>query len=177
MSAIRVIIADDHPVFLAGLQALLDSMPGLEVVGSASGGQELLDLAERSQFDVAVLDLDMPGIDGATATEEILRLRPDSGILILTMHDDSGSLRRCLQAGARGYILKGSGTGRSGEPSPLSPTETPSSQENSAAPCVPRSPAARSLLTTGSRHENVTSSSSSNAASTTPRSPADCHCP
>ena len=114
MSAIRVIIADDHPVFLAGLQALLDSMPGLEVVGSASGGRELLDLAERSQFDVAVLDLDMPGVDGAIATESILRIRPDAGILILTMHDDSGSLRRCLQAGARGYILKGSGHGAIG---------------------------------------------------------------
>lgn len=114
MSAIRVIIADDHPVFLAGLKALLDTAPGLEVVGSATGGQELLEVAERVDFDVAVVDLDMPGVDGATATKGVLRLRPDVGVLILTMHDDSASLRRCLVAGARGYVLKGSGHGAIG---------------------------------------------------------------
>lgn len=110
----RVIIADDHPVFLAGLQALLDTVPGLTVVGSASGGQQLLEIAEQVEFDVAVIDLDMPGVDGAAATESILRHRPDAGVLILTMHNDTASLRRCLQAGARGYILKGSGHGAIG---------------------------------------------------------------
>lgn len=114
MNTTRVIIADDHPVFLAGLQALLDTVVGLEVVGSASGGRQLLEIAEQVDFDVAVIDLDMPGLDGAAATERILRQRPDAGVLILTMHDDSGSLRRCLQAGARGYILKGSGHGAIG---------------------------------------------------------------
>jgi DNA-binding NarL/FixJ family response regulator len=108
---IRVILADDHPVFLAGLQALLDTVGGIEVVGSASDGSELINLAGRTEFDVAVIDLDMPGPDGATAAEQILRLRPEAGVLILTMHDDTASLTRCLRAGARGYILKGAGQG------------------------------------------------------------------
>lgn len=108
---IRVILADDHPVFLAGLEALLDTVGDVVVVGAASDGAELIALAARSEFDVAVIDLDMPDADGATATEEILRLHPDAGVLILTMHDDTGSLTRCLRAGARGYILKGAGHG------------------------------------------------------------------
>lgn len=110
----RVILADDHPVFLSGLWALLDTVPGIEVVGTATDGDELVDLAERTDFDVAVVDLDMPGRDGATATEQILARRPAVGVLILTMHDDTGSLRRALQAGARGYVLKGSTPGAIG---------------------------------------------------------------
>lgn len=107
----RVILADDHPVFLAGLEALLDTVPEIEVVGSAGDGTALIALAAQTEFDVAVIDLDMPGADGATATAEILRVRPEAGVLILTMHDDTGSLTRCLRAGARGYILKGAGHG------------------------------------------------------------------
>ncbi|WP_432560347.1 response regulator transcription factor [Granulicoccus sp. GXG6511] len=108
---IRVILADDHPVFLAGLEALLDTVEGIHVVGSATDGTELIDLARSTDFEVAVIDLDMPGADGATAAEQILRLRADAGVLILTMHDDTASLTRCLRAGARGYILKGAGAG------------------------------------------------------------------
>lgn len=108
---IRVLLADDHPVFLAGLEALLDTVAEIEVVGTATNGTALIDLAGRTEFDVAVIDLDMPGADGATAAEQILRLRPEVGVLILTMHDDTGSLTRCLRAGARGYILKGAGPG------------------------------------------------------------------
>ncbi len=107
----RLLIADDHPVFLAGLEALLGTVPEFEVVASARDGDEALALAERVEFDVAVLDLDMPGRDGAGVTEEILRLRPTAGVLILTMHDDTDSLRRTLAAGARGYVLKGTGHG------------------------------------------------------------------
>lgn len=107
----RVLLADDHPVFLAGLEALLDTVDGIEVVGSADDGTALIKMAMETEFDVAVIDLDMPGADGAAATEEILRIRPGAGVLILTMHDDTGSLTRCLRAGARGYILKGAGHG------------------------------------------------------------------
>lgn len=107
----RVIVADDHPVFLAGLEALLGTVPGVEVVGSARDGAEAVALASRIEFDVAVLDLDMPGRDGASATAEILRLQPAVGVLILTMHADTDSLRRTLAAGARGYVLKGAGHG------------------------------------------------------------------
>lgn len=107
----KVIIADDHPVFLAGLEALLSTVPGVEVIGSASDGDALVALAESAEFDVAVVDLDMPGRDGIAATEVILACRPQAGVLILTMHDDTDSLRRALRAGARGYVLKGAPRG------------------------------------------------------------------
>lgn len=107
----RVILADDHPVFLSGLQALLSTAAGLEVVGSAADGNELVELAGSVEFDVAVVDLDMPGRDGVSATEAILASRPDAGVLILTMHDDGESLRRALRAGALGYVLKGAAMG------------------------------------------------------------------
>lgn len=107
----RVIVADDHPVFLSGLQALLSTVAGLDVVGSATDGHALVELAESVEFDVAVVDLDLPGRDGVSATEAILAARPDAGVLILTMHDDGDSLRRALRAGARGYVLKGAAMG------------------------------------------------------------------
>lgn len=107
----RVLVADDHPIFLGGLLALLETVPGIEVVGSAGDGDELLALAASTEFDVAVLDLDLPGADGATVTEALLRRHPGAGVLILTMHDDADSLRRCLRAGARGYVVKGAGHG------------------------------------------------------------------
>lgn len=107
----RVLIADDHPVFLEGLRILLETVPEIDVVGVAADGAELLALASRVAADVAVVDLDMPGTDGATATQALRESHPDLGVLILTMHDDRSSLRRALVAGARGYVLKGAGHG------------------------------------------------------------------
>lgn len=108
---VRVLIADDHPVFLDGLRALLDSTPGIEVVGTADDGEALLHAVASTPFDVAVVDLDMPGVDGAAATRELLQVRPDVAVLVLTMHDDDGSVQRALRAGARGYVLKGAAQG------------------------------------------------------------------
>ena len=108
---VRVLVADDHPLFLDGLEMLLQSSGGLEVVGAARDGKELLDVVETTPFDVAVVDLDMPGVDGATATRELLMARPDAAVLVLTMHDDDESVQRALRAGARGYVLKGAAQG------------------------------------------------------------------
>ena len=108
---VRVLVADDHPVFLDGLRLLLDSAPDIAVVGTATDGATLLELAERTSYDVVVVDLDMPGVDGATATRELLRARPGTPILVLTMHDDDESVHRALRAGARGYVLKGAAQG------------------------------------------------------------------
>ena len=93
---IRVLVADDHPLFLDGLRTLLDSSPGLEVVGAAADGEGLLRTVEVTEFDVAVVDLDMPGVDGATATRELLQMRPEAAVLVLTMHDDAASVHRAL---------------------------------------------------------------------------------
>jgi DNA-binding NarL/FixJ family response regulator len=108
---VRVLIADDHPVFLDGLRVLLDSTPGIQVVGTAADGEALLQAVASTPFDVAVVDLDMPGVDGAAATRELMQLRPDAAVLVLTMHDDDESVQRALRAGARGYVLKGAAQG------------------------------------------------------------------
>lgn len=108
---IRVLIADDHPVFLEGLRMLLETTGGIDVVGEVQDGVQLVELAVSTDFDVALIDLDMPGLDGAAATEEILTQKPGALILILTMHDDDASLIRSLRAGARGYVLKGAAHG------------------------------------------------------------------
>jgi DNA-binding NarL/FixJ family response regulator len=107
---IRVLVADDHPLFLDGLRLLLETA-GLQVVGSAHDGRELLELAATHDADVAVVDLDMPGLDGVAAAAELARRHPDLAVLVLTMHDDDVSVRRALTAGARGFVVKGAGHG------------------------------------------------------------------
>jgi DNA-binding NarL/FixJ family response regulator len=109
--SVRVLIADDHPVFLDGLRTLLDSTDGIAVVGAAGDGQELIDLASRTPYDVAVVDLDMPVVSGVEATRRLVHDRPEAAVLVLTMHQDDGPLQRALAAGARGYLLKGSAHG------------------------------------------------------------------
>jgi DNA-binding NarL/FixJ family response regulator len=109
---IRVAIADDHPVFRDGLQLLLDSSEDLEVVGVAADGAELLDLlATGVEVDVVVLDLDMPVVDGIGAARQLARSHPHVGLLALTMHEDPATVARALDAGVRGYVLKGAGQG------------------------------------------------------------------
>jgi DNA-binding NarL/FixJ family response regulator len=106
----RALLADDHPLFLDGLRILLESA-GVEVVGAASDGVQLLELADRVTADVVVVDIDMPGRDGISAVGELRRRRPDTPVLVLTMHDDPVIVRRALAAGARGYVLKGAAHG------------------------------------------------------------------
>lgn len=106
VGTIRVLLADDHPVYLAGLRMLLDTLPGLTVVGVAADGFALVELASTVSADVAVVDIDMPGLDGADAAHRILATRPELGVLVLTMHDEEATVVRALRAGARGYVLK-----------------------------------------------------------------------
>lgn len=90
---------------------LLLETAGVEVVGTACNGHELLELADRVAADVAVVDLDMPGVDGTGATAHLARRHPNLAVLVLTMHDDDTSVRRALHAGARGYVAKDAGHG------------------------------------------------------------------
>ena len=108
MEPTRVLIADDHPVFLAGLRALLDSTPGVEVIGEAATGDEAVTAATERQPDVVVMDIQMPGVNGIDATRQIVARSPHVGVLILTMFDDDDSVFAAMRAGARGYLLKGS---------------------------------------------------------------------
>ncbi|MFF0341882.1 response regulator [Kribbella sp. NPDC004875] len=104
---IRVVLADDHPVVRAGLEALLTSLSGIEVVGVASNGREAVREVVTTRPDVAVLDLQMPDLDGFAATRELTRTVPEVAVLVLTMFEDDDSVFAAMRAGARGYLVKG----------------------------------------------------------------------
>lgn len=104
---VRVVIADDHPMFRYGLRAALSGAEELRIVGEAGSGQELAALVARLRPDVAVTDLAMPGTDGQTATAMITRGFPETAVLVLTMNAEDEAVIGALRAGARGYLLKG----------------------------------------------------------------------
>ncbi len=107
MEPIRVLIADDHPHFRDGMRALLHSAPDLEVVGEARDGEGAISQAEKLQPDVILMDLGMPGVNGIEATRRILHTSPHISVLVISMQEDDDSVFAALQAGARGYLLKG----------------------------------------------------------------------
>jgi DNA-binding NarL/FixJ family response regulator len=104
---VRVLIADDHPLFRDGLIALLTDGADTELAGTATSGTEAVDLARELQPDVVVMDLQMPGLNGIEATRRIVADSPHIAVLVLTMFDDDNSIFAALRAGARGYLLKG----------------------------------------------------------------------
>ncbi len=106
-SPIRVLIADDHPLFRDGLRVLLNSIPQTQLVGEAANGEEVLKQAAALQPDVILMDIQMPRLNGIDATRLILRTNPNVGIIVLTMFEDDDLVIAALRAGARGYILKG----------------------------------------------------------------------
>ncbi|MFC6287873.1 response regulator [Nocardioides sp. GCM10027113] len=108
--SVSVVLADDHPVFLAGLRALLD-VPGIDVVGTATTGAEVLRQVEEVQPDVVVMDLNMPEVSGVEATRRLAVSSPHVAVLVLTMSDDDSTLLAAIRAGARGYVLKGAAPG------------------------------------------------------------------
>lgn len=105
---IRIIIADDHTLFRLGLRQMLHSFAGLNVVAEATDAATALAAAKRGNAELIVLDLTMPGAAGTSLIEEIRLACPDLPILVLSMHDEPGTVCRALQAGASGYITKGS---------------------------------------------------------------------
>jgi DNA-binding NarL/FixJ family response regulator len=104
---IRVMLADDHPVYRDGLAALLGSVPGIEVVATAGTGEEAVAQAAELQPDVVVMDVQMPGIDGIEATRLVTADSPHIGVVVLTMAEEDSTLFAAMRAGARGYLLKG----------------------------------------------------------------------
>ena len=106
-SVTRVVIADDHPLFLDGLAALLASAPDIEVVDRAATADEAIDAVRTLVPDVAVLDLNMPGPGGIATIREILGRAPSVRVLVLTMYDDDALVFEAVRAGAAGYVLKG----------------------------------------------------------------------
>lgn len=103
---IRIFLADDHTLFRAGLRQMLQSFADFSVVAEATNAAETLAAIGQLEADVFILDLTMPGVTGTSLVEETTRLRPDVPILVLSMHDEPATVRRALQAGARGYLTK-----------------------------------------------------------------------
>jgi DNA-binding NarL/FixJ family response regulator len=108
MKKLRVLLADDHIVMRAGLRALLDRQPNLEVVGECENGRETVELTGSLEPDVVVMDVGMPTLNGIEATKTILNRHSNTAVVILSMHADESYVMRALKAGARGYLLKDS---------------------------------------------------------------------
>jgi DNA-binding NarL/FixJ family response regulator len=106
MSRHRVLLAEDHALVRAGLRALLDTLPNIEVVGEAEHGGEALKLIAQLHPDVVLMDLSMPILNGIEATRRAMKLKPRPRILVLSMHDETEYVREALTAGASGYLLK-----------------------------------------------------------------------
>jgi DNA-binding NarL/FixJ family response regulator len=107
ITPVRVLIADDHPMFRFGLTAAIGAAPEIDLIGEASSGAELIEMVDRITPDVVITDLAMPGTDGVSATRQIKARHPEVAVLILTMHEDDEALFGAIRAGARGYLLKG----------------------------------------------------------------------
>lgn len=107
MDPLRVLIADDHPLFLDGLRAMLASAPDVELVGEASTGEKAVALTAEVQPDLVVMDIQMPQGGGIEATRQIVQDSPHVRVLIVTMFEDDATVFSAMRAGARGYVLKG----------------------------------------------------------------------
>ena len=107
---IRVIVADDHHLVRQGIRALLERADDIEVVGEAADGQEAIELVQRLNPDVLVVDIAMPRLDGTQATERVRALGVATQVVILSMHSDETLVRQTLRSGAKGYLLKQSVT-------------------------------------------------------------------
>ncbi len=107
MAEIRILVADDHPLFREGVRAMLHREADIQIVGEAMTGAEALTGAAELQPDVILMDLHMPDVNGIEATRTIMHTSPQTRILVLTMFEDDDSVFAALRAGARGYLLKG----------------------------------------------------------------------
>lgn len=103
---IRVLVVDDHPVFRAGMVAILEDLDNVEVVAQAADGEQAIDAVASHRPDVVLMDLRMPGVGGLEATAQIAVHHPNTAVVVLTMDSDHDSVFAALRAGARGYLLK-----------------------------------------------------------------------
>jgi DNA-binding NarL/FixJ family response regulator len=103
---LRIVVADDHELVHRGIRDLLQDQRGWKVVGVAADGREAVEKVKRLKPDIAILDISMPEVDGLEATRRIREEAADTQVLVLTMHESDQMVRRVLEAGARGYVLK-----------------------------------------------------------------------
>jgi len=109
--SIRVLLADDHPVVRDGLRSVIDKKAeDIKIIGEASNGNDVLEIAKKNQVDIYVLDISMPILNGIETTDRLMKMNPDSKIIMLSIHDGHIFVEKALKRGARGYILKESAT-------------------------------------------------------------------
>ena len=108
MSSLRLLLADDHALVRAGMRALLNELPGVEVVAETGDGREALRLVREKRPDIALIDISMPGLNGLEVAGRIAHEHRTTRVVIVSMHSDDESVRRALVAGAAGYLLKNS---------------------------------------------------------------------
>ncbi len=106
MSKIRVLVADDHDIVRAGIKHLISQSDGMELAGEAVDGRSALQMVEQTEPDVVIMDIAMPNLNGLDAAAQITRRRPQTGVIMLSMHEEVDYVVRALQAGVRGYLLK-----------------------------------------------------------------------
>jgi DNA-binding NarL/FixJ family response regulator len=106
MKKLRILIVDDHELVRRGARALVQARPGWRVVGEAANGSDAMEKAIKLKPDVAIVDISMPEMDGVEVVRQIREAVPDTKVLVLTMHESDQMVRRALEAGARGYLLK-----------------------------------------------------------------------
>ena len=106
MGAMRVLVADDHEIVRKGLCSLIEEHTGWEVAAEAANGREAVEKSRELKPDLTVMDLSMPTMNGLEATRQILKDRPETKVLVLTVHESDPLIRDVLDAGARGYVLK-----------------------------------------------------------------------
>jgi DNA-binding NarL/FixJ family response regulator len=105
-AVISVLLVDDHALVRRGFRRMLEDDPGIRVVGEASDGHDAVEAAANLRPAVVVMDFALPSMNGAVATRQILKANPETAVLILSMHSEPAYVRTCLEAGARGYLLK-----------------------------------------------------------------------
>ncbi|MBU6464202.1 MAG: response regulator transcription factor [Bradyrhizobium sp.] len=106
MCPIRITLADDHPLVLAGMKALLQDVQDIEIVGEATDGRSALDIIRQTTPDIAILDISLPGMNGLDVARTVSAELSGVRLLALTVHEDHAYVQPMLQAGARGYLLK-----------------------------------------------------------------------
>jgi DNA-binding NarL/FixJ family response regulator len=106
MPPLKLLLADDHEIVRQGLRSMLEAQRDCQVVGEAADGRQAVAMTKELNPDVVILDIGMPSLNGLEATRQILKMRPQTKVLILTMHESDSVIREVLDAGARGYILK-----------------------------------------------------------------------
>ena len=111
MEKIRILLVDDHTILRSGVRALLETEPGLSVIGEAEDGRAAVSMACKLKPDVVIMDIAMPLLNGLEATRQIKIQCPDVKVLVLSMHDNEEYIRQALEAGAMGYILKDAAPG------------------------------------------------------------------